>query len=319
MTPELFENLLEADKARAEGEHARLLYVALTRASDRLLVCGWNRGRGEGSVAERSWYGRLAALWNGEAWSEMDTPVSSAEGETLTGRFFGQRPERLGRSEDVERSITPPEWALTEAEDEVRTARTVAPSHFAEDAEPPVLSPLVLDDGKRFRRGSLIHKLLETLPDLAEDRRAEAARAYLEAQADLTPETIDQIAEETLAVLSHPDFSAVFGPGSLAEVSLTGSAPGLPEDMVLNGQVDRLVVTDHDVLIVDYKTNRPPPTDAKDVPRLYLAQMAAYQALLKAIHPDKNVRCLLLWTDGLRLMELSDESMARALVSGVNA
>ncbi|WP_109259230.1 UvrD-helicase domain-containing protein [Hyphobacterium indicum] len=317
--PEIIERLREADTASADGESARLLYVALTRASDRLLVCGWKRYAAPGRVDPRSWYERLETLWDGEGWTGFDSPVTDEEGNALTGKRSGTVPDKLGKSVTSSISLSLPDWALRPAPEESRKARMVAPSHLADGLESPVLSPLADDGGRRFRRGSLIHKLLETLPDLDAGRREESARAYLAAQSDLDEGQRDQIAAETLAVLSHPEFAPLFGPDSLAEVSLTGSAPGLPDGIILNGQVDRLVVTDHEILIVDYKTNRPPPAEAKDVPRLYLAQMAAYQALLQAIHPDKAVRCLLLWTDGPRLMELEDSALEKALVSGVKA
>lgn len=317
--PDLSALLKEEDEARADGESARLLYVALTRASDRLLVCGWNRYAAPGRVDDRSWYDRLDKLWQGDGWEPLDTPVEDEDGNWLPGQWRGVWPEKLGPARRIREDVELPDWALRPALEESGKARMVAPSHLADGVESPVLSPLSDDGGRRFRRGSLIHKLLETLPDLAEGRREESARAYLAAQTDLEEEQRDQITAETLAVLSHPEFAALFGPDSLAEVSLTGSAPGLPPGVVLNGQVDRLVITDHEVLIVDYKTNRPPPADAKDVPRLYLAQMAAYQALLRTIHPDKTVRCVLVWTDGPRLMELDDAALENALVSGVKA
>jgi ATP-dependent helicase/nuclease subunit A len=318
--PELSELLGEEDADRADGENARLLYVALTRASDRLLVCGWKRFRAPGRVDDRSWHDRLSQLWQGEGWEACETPVEDEDGTRLEGRWRGTRPEKLGRAaERADAAIVLPDWVLAPAKPESRATRTVAPSHLADALEAPVVSPLADDGGQRFRRGSLIHKLLETLPDLAPERRDDAARAYLAAQADLDDTQRAAIAAETLAVLDHKEFAALFGPGSLAEVSLTGSAPDLPEGVILNGQVDRLVVTDHEVLIVDYKTNRPPPKDAKDVPRLYLAQMAAYQALLRSIHPGKPVRCLLLWTDGPNLMELEDAALAGALAAGVKA
>jgi ATP-dependent helicase/nuclease subunit A len=317
--PEFSVLLSEEDERRAEGESARLLYVALTRASDRLLVCGWKRFGAPGRVDDRSWYHRLDTLWKGENWQDFDTPVEDEDGAPLSGRWCGTQPDKLGRAERKQDKIDLPEWAHSPAAEEARPARTVAPSHLVEAEEGPVQSPLTDDDGRRFRRGSLIHKLLETLPDLPEARRPAAAEAYLAAQPDLEEAVRREIADETLAVLSHPDFAALFGAGSLAEVSLTGTAPGLPDGMVLNGQVDRLVVTDHEVLIVDYKTNRPPPATAAEVPRLYLAQMAAYQALLKAIHPDRKVRCALVWTDGPRLMELADDALDAALASGVKA
>jgi ATP-dependent helicase/nuclease subunit A len=320
LKPALVETLAAQDIESSDGESARLLYVGLTRAAGRLLVCGWRRGHGEGSVDKRSWYERLDALWQGENWTEFDSPVLDCDGLTLSGRRFGALPVKLGKAADTERQISMPDWALKPAKAETGRGQTVAPSHFAETLdEGPTLSPLTDESGRRFRRGSLIHKLLEILPDLPDERRAEGANAYLAAQTDLDEDQRAQIAAETLAVIRHPDFAALFGPGSLAEVSLTGSAPGLPEGVILNGQVDRLVITDHEVLIVDYKTNRPPPTDAGDVTRLYLAQMAAYQALLRAIHPDRTVRCALIWTDGPRLMELDDTALADALAAGVKA
>jgi ATP-dependent helicase/nuclease subunit A len=317
--PPLIEAYSEADIASADGESARLLYVALTRASDRLLICGWKRHAAPGRVEKRSWYERLDTLWTGDGWSECDSPVINEDGDVEPARRFGTVPEKLGKVTRQDRQITLPGWALAPAAEEAGMARTIAPSHLADGMDSPVMSPLADDGGRRFRRGSLIHKLLETLPDLPEGRREESARAYLASQSGLDDALREQIADETLAVISHPGFAPIFGPGSLAEVSLTGTAPGLPAGTRLNGQVDRLVITDHEILIVDYKTNRPPPTEAKDVPRLYLAQMAAYQALLRAIHPGRKVRCALVWTDGPRLMELDDAALAKALAAGVKA
>ena len=317
--PPLIEAYAEADIASADGESSRLLYVALTRASDRLLICGWKRYAAPGRIEKRSWYERLDTLWEGENWCEFDSPVLNEDGEAEMGKRFGTSPEKLGKVTHHDAEITLPAWALSPAAEETGRARMVAPSHLADGMESPVMSPLNDDNGRRFRRGSLIHKLLETLPDLPVERREASARAYLASQIDLDADQREQITAETLAVISHPKFAAIFGPDSLAEVSLTGSAPGLPDGVVLNGQVDRLVITDHEILIIDYKTNRPPPTDAKDVPRLYLAQMAAYQALLRAIHPDRKVRCALVWTDGPRLMELEDAALVEALSTGVKA
>ncbi|MCC5995374.1 MAG: PD-(D/E)XK nuclease family protein, partial [Oceanicaulis sp.] len=188
--------------------------------------------------------------------------------------------------------------------------RAAAPSHLLDDAaggfEPVSLSPLAEGAGDRFRRGALIHKLLQTLPDVARERRAASAARYLAAQRDLTDARREEIARETLRVLDDPQFAPLFAPGSRAEASISGRAPGLPDDVVINGQIDRLVVTDHEVMIVDYKTNRPPPETPDQVAGAYLAQMAAYRALLQSLYGDRPVRCALLWTDGPRLMALPD-------------
>jgi ATP-dependent helicase/nuclease subunit A len=114
-----------------------------------------------------------------------------------------------------------------------------------------------------------------------------------------------EIAAEVTAVLNDARFADVFGPGSLAEVPLVGVVGG----QVVSAQVDRLVVTNLAVTVIDYKTNRPPPTDEDHVAPLYLGQMAAYRALLQGVYPDRHVRCLLLWTDGPSMMTLSERSL----------
>jgi ATP-dependent helicase/nuclease subunit A len=113
--------------------------------------------------------------------------------------------------------------------------------------------------------------------------------------------------------MHDPQFAPLFGPTSRAEAAIVGRGPGLPEDMVVNGSVDRLVVTEREVLVLDFKTNRPPPRRVEDVAQVYLNQMAAYRALLQAHWPDKVVRCALLWTDGPRLMALPDQALDQAL------
>ncbi len=199
-------------------------------------------------------------------------------------------------------------WWATEPPPPLREpARPLAPSR-PEDDEPPVRSPFGPDDGVRFKRGLIIHRLLQSLPDVPSEGRAEAARAWLSRPVHrLSEEARNEIAAEVVAVLEHPDYAALFGPGSQAEVPLTGEVNG----RVISAQVDRLLVTPDLVTILDYKTHRPPPRDPTDVPVLYLKQMAAYRAALALIYPDRPVRCVLLWTDGPRLMTLDQELLDR--------
>jgi ATP-dependent helicase/nuclease subunit A len=80
---------------------------------------------------------------------------------------------------------------------------------------------------------------------------------------------------------------------------------GLIGNRALSGQIDRIVVTEDAVLVVDYKTLRPAPASEADIPALYLDQLGAYVAAIRAIYPGKRVRAALLWTDGPRLMPVS--------------
>jgi ATP-dependent helicase/nuclease subunit A len=158
-------------------------------------------------------------------------------------------------------------------------------------------------------RGRLVHRLLQSLPDLAPAaRRAAAARFLTLPLHGLTQAAQAELLEETLAVLEHADFAPLFAPGSQAEVPLVGL---IGQGRALAGQIDRLVVTEDEVLIVDYKTLRPPPREEADVPEAYLDQLAAYGAAVAAIYPGRRVRCALLWTEGPRLMPISPSRLAQ--------
>ena len=171
-----------------------------------------------------------------------------------------------------------------------------------------MLAPLRGKDDIRFRRGRLIHRLLQTLPELPAKARGEAARRFLASRApDLPPETRQEMAAETLGLIAHPDFAPLFGPGSRAEAPIVGE---LESGLALSGQIDRLLVTAHEVLLVDFKTNRPAPLTPAETPEPYLRQMAAYRQALGKIYPDKSIRSALVWTEGHRLMELSETLLA---------
>ena len=81
----------------------------------------------------------------------------------------------------------------------------------------------------------------------------------------------------------------------------------------VSGQVDRLAVSDREVLIVDYKTNRPPPAAASGVALAYRRQLALYRSLLQTIYPGRTVRAFLLWTAAPRLMEIDGESLDKSM------
>ena len=157
-------------------------------------------------------------------------------------------------------------------------------------------------------RGTLTHALLEHLPAIPEHLRASTAAAFVDKRgAGLSAAARKSIVKETLAILTDPVFKSLFNSTSRAEVPIAALLPrpnGKGPALRLSGQIDRLAVTAKDVLIVDYKTNRPPPTRAEDVAPAYLFQLAAYVLALNEIYPGRSIRAGLLWTDGPQLMQI---------------
>jgi ATP-dependent helicase/nuclease subunit A len=170
---------------------------------------------------------------------------------------------------------------------------------------PAAASPLAerAAAGDRFRRGLLLHTLMQHLPDLPEADRYAAAQRWLDRPGqDLPRGAAKELAAEAMAILAHPDLAPAFGPGSRAEVPLTG----LVGTHVVGGLVDRLAVLPDRVLVVDFKTNRVAPDRPEDTPVMYLRQMAAYRAVLRGIFPGREVRCALVWTRTARVAMLAD-------------
>ncbi|WP_282604435.1 double-strand break repair helicase AddA [Pelagibius sp. Alg239-R121] len=320
-----FAGLAESTARRAISqastrEYKRLLYVAMTRAEDRLLLCGWNDKRR--TPPDDCWYNLVQSGIAPLADEiEYDFSTSIADGWSGTGwRLEWPQiadSEAAGSFPEAQRGTARlPAWAGAKPPAEPSPPRPLAPSRPS-GPEPAVRSPLGGDRGQRFRRGRLIHRLLQTLPELAFERREEAGRRFLARPLhDLTEAQQIEILDETLAVIEDSRFGALFGPGSQAEVPVVGVVPQRRDSSlfrgaeVISGQVDRLLVTDNKVWIIDYKTNRPAPLDPEAVPAIYLKQMASYRSVLRQIYPDKQIETLLLWTDGPRLMHLSDALIA---------
>lgn len=306
---ELAEKLRNDMNVRAQDEYRRLLYVAMTRAEDRLYVCGWDTRK---QAPDGTWYDHIReGLCPIAAPFDFDAGAWMADGWTGTGLHLSAAqsapPDRPERPAEVIAPPALPDWIARPAPTEPAPSRPLAPSR-PDREDPAPVSPTGGEDGSRFRRGLVVHRLLELLPPLPAGKRVPACRAWLARHAhDLSAAWRAEVAGETLAILNHPDFADLFGPGSRAEVPLAG----VVGDRVISGQVDRLIVRDGDVAVVDYKTNRPMPEDGAGTAPAYLSQMAAYRTILREIFPDRRIRCLLLWTAGPRLMELEDDLLDR--------
>ncbi len=294
-------------KQREEEEYRRLLYVAMTRAQDRLYVVGWEGGR---RVADGCWHRLIEPAM---------VAIGATHREDGTYRLLQPQTAKVQRKGETRKpeqaTVTVPHYARTGPSPEARPVRPLAPSQIVLD-EPPALSPLEEGDQlRRFERGRLIHRLLQTLPDLPPDLREAAAERYLKAASNLTMDARAALYGEVATVLIHPEFGGVFGPGSEAEVPVVGLVRQSGTPYVLSGQIDRLVVTAAEVLLIDFKSNRPPPEDALSVPPAYLAQMAAYRSALTLIYPGRVIRPAILWTNEPRLMEIPPQFIDNYLLN----
>lgn len=317
-------------------ERNRLLYVAMTRARDRLYVCGFETKRGR---QKGCWYDLID-----DALADLTKTVRLDDGRDVKRFVSPQALDADGAGDDVAddgqaRQALPP-WATRPAPTVIAPSVPIAPSRLApydydEDGEPTPLRPTAASDaarideptaaspvmdgsaategdgGPRFLRGTLTHALLQYLPDVNASKRLAAAQSYVaDAGVEISAAARASIVSETLAILDHADFAHLFGPGSRAEASISAAIPypdGTRPPLRISGQVDRLAILPDRVAIVDFKSNRTVPGSADRITEAYVLQLAAYRLTLQAIYPDLPVEAYLLWTAGPYLVRIPDD------------
>ena len=280
-------------------EHWRLLYVAMTRAEEALFIGGALGSREKDEPADDSWYARLAPLFAGD-------PVD----DTIWGerREWGVRAEPVADMLAGQLPLPPalPGWVQRPVGPEPRPPRPLAPSSAGEEqgADPPMPNEAMI---QAARRGVLVHKLLERLPDVPPAERGERARAWLARNAvDLAETEREDLLQSALAVLADPRWADLFGPSALAEVPLAAVVEG----QVIAGTADRLLIAPDRIVIADFKTARRPPDTLEQVPLSTVRQMAAYAAALGAIYPGRRIEAVVLYTQTPRAIALPGELLA---------
>ncbi len=303
---EIYSKLQSTAAEKQEDEYKRLLYVAMTRAEDRLYICGHKGTREE---KDDCWYSLIANNLPTNTKSVVfdleGTQILNEENEVLPALRFEHQQAKPPKKETIKtttkvKTIKLEDWVFKNPNDEPLPPKPLVPSR--QEEEPAIKSPLTEVDNWKYSRGNIVHKLLEILPDLPNNKRETALNNYLKRptlniptsqQADLT--------KELLAVLNHPEFAEIFSQNSRSEVPIVG----LLGANVVSGQIDRLVVTKNEVLIVDYKSNRNPPNNVNEIPSVYIKQMQIYSDVVKNIYPNHKVKSALLWTESLTLTLLN--------------
>jgi ATP-dependent helicase/nuclease subunit A len=291
-------------QGREREEHWRLLYVAMTRAEERLVIGGALGPRSRGVPPEASWYQAvdraMAAL---DAQHEDDAHWGAAR--HYRGAFPVTRARAMPKARLVLPPVREPEWLRHAAPIEARPPRPLAPSALGLDmvADPPP-APAMLEAA---RRGKLLHALFERLPAVSPDRRKQAGVSWLTGAAGVEAAVVEELVGQACTIIGDSRFADLFSDDALAEAPIA-AVVGVE---VIAGTVDRLLVTDDRVRVIDFKTGRRVPRSLDAVPEHHLVQMAAYVAALEVVFPDRPVEAALLYTSGPALFPLPGALMNR--------
>jgi ATP-dependent helicase/nuclease subunit A len=302
-----------------EDEYRRLLYVAMTRAADRLIVGGCMPGN-MNTIRKFSWYDLIVKGLANSGLHLQNIETSDGVVKRYSRLEDAAIPTGKAAAPATSAAADLPSWLQTPAPPEAPADNRLRPSDPARGDNRRIRTgESVLERARALLRGTLVHRLLQSLPDVATERRRDAALKYLVRNADgWTDADREALAEGVLALIGDPRFAPVFAPGSRAEVSIVGrlERPGRPPALV-SGQIDRLVVTPDEVLIVDYKTNHAPPGAGAEAPVAYVRQLALYRAVLQKLYPQLPVRAALLWTETPEFMEISSPALDAELAAHI--
>ncbi|WP_199085228.1 double-strand break repair helicase AddA [Bosea sp. ASV33] len=300
--------------AQMVEEHHRLLYVAMTRAEDRLIVCG---AQPKGEAPPGSWY---AMIEQGLMQSDAGLKLIG-EGDDISLRFMVSAPSSMeheaNRLEGEAKPLAVPDWLAKRVIRDAEPLPPLKPSSAltaADGEERPGDGPFLAEAAAA---GRLAHLLLQVLPGVPETRRLVAAEALAEARGGaLRPERRATIVADAVRLLAAPALAGLFAPDALAEVPVAGSIR-MPDGewRAVSGRIDRLAVTADAVIVADFKTTARPPREVDAIPVTTVAQLAAYAALMREIYPGRTVRALAIYTASLTCFELDAGRLDQALAA----
>ncbi len=302
--PEAIVSAREAHREAERAEHRRLLYVAMTRAEERLYIAGCH---GERGPAEGCWHNMIVEAL-AQSCEQLDVP-DEPNGYILRRGAIPLRRD-LTSVGAVSGGVELPSFALTPAQQEPAPAPPLRPSSALAGADAfgdlCRTAPNGLD-ARRFLVGRLTHALLQHLPECPIERRAEAAKRFVEVRAAaLDVPARAQIIDAALSFIADSRLAQLFGPQSAAEVDIVSS---LRNGHAVSGRIDRLAETEDALLIADFKTGR--PREALDAGQL--RQLALYRAALAPLYPQKKARCFIIWTQNASILEAEDAALDEAL------
>ena len=283
---------------KRDREYRRLLYVAMTRAEDRLYVCGWGT---EKNKSELSWYKMIESGLIPLAEKDCDKII-----------FKSPQSEPPDDKSQLELSKVScenlPQWAISDVSELLVGGVAIQPSKVLGSNSTEIL--LRNSHSKELATGKFIHYLLEYLPKVTERDREAYAKIYL-AQPIHGIGVKDQreYLRTVLKVLDDKHCESIFAPEAITEAPIYGNLVENGKTYKVSGRIDRLLINDHEIKIIDFKTNKVIPSSPSDVPDSYRKQLAIYYRLVRQIYPTHQIRCIVLWVDKPMIMELLSNDM----------
>jgi ATP-dependent helicase/nuclease subunit A len=210
----------------------------------------------------------------------------------------------------------PARWVEPEPLPAFAAPATTSPSraHEANAGEPALATAAerVRDAETARKSGIVLHALLQHLGRIDRGLWPNVIPRALEVLLPDMPDEQARLAPKARAILEKPEFADLFGASSRAELPFLVDVIRDGEPIRLSGRIDRLVVDDHSVLVIDYKSDATAPKTAVDVHPRYVTQLSLYALVASQLFPGRTVRAAILWTELESLMNLPSELLEQA-------
>ncbi|MDH5648809.1 MAG: UvrD-helicase domain-containing protein [Gammaproteobacteria bacterium] len=282
---------LEQEKSSKEREEHNLLYVALTRAKQLLIISGCAPRKG----SDLGWYGYIAArvpesthlFEHGEIQVPVDLPGTHTQvQESIMERELMQRMDLPSSHTLLNPSL--------QAQEDVKP-KEQADYSFAKHKASAKL------------RGTAIHRMLEVLSVSNNSDNVEQLRREL--SNSLSARLFDNYLNEVLSILSDPQLKEIFDRSRYDAAYNELPILYYSAEQPVYGIIDRIVVQENVVTLIDYKTHsKASPETVNDIANDYKSQMKWYAQGAAKLWPGKTIRTLLLFTACRTPVEITPES-----------
>lgn len=283
-SPQLLDELRDRQARLRAVENTSLLYVALSRAQNMLVI---SAAATRDNAVSKSWYGLLRDAMqhvgeengHGIMLLRSGTPVRASDGAVITDE-----------EENTIDSALPP-TRFSPVENAILPSESIAAQEHGDDESA---------GSNRFqaqRYGSLLHKALECFS--APTHNSEPDLATLSG-GGLSDGELRRARKQALAIINNAHFDFLFNPvrydQAYKEVPLRYIGTNGRQ---VSGIIDRLVLAGNEAWIIDFKYS-----DGDQTSRDYSTQLNYYAGGIKKIWPQRIIRKAILFTQTEELVEM---------------
>jgi len=290
-SPNFLRELKEKEQQKELQEYIRLLYVAMTRAEDQLIICGSSSSN---KLSQNCWYELISRAINIEekpcqnddlipniipsAHRDRSCPILEEPNWFMVAR------EELECSSIPNILNSPVAWSPN-----TMLIERIIKSTRRTD---PATSPLIAEDFQEY--GSIFHKILEDGVKVKDFTKL-ALHPLIN---NLTLKQQIKIRKSISKLLENKEFTSLIEQELKTEVNIGVSN----YENIKIGRIDLLATSQEYVTIIDYKSDRNPPANSHLIPEDYIKQLNFYRRSLRKIYPDHKVICKILWLESSKLM-----------------